>query len=174
LFEYSDEDKTKLKEVIDNYGLLHATNFDVCILRSTYKGFGYKKSIHVWISAKDYENSNLMILLAYILTGHPDWKQAEIKIFSGYSKGEYDVKRQALVDLIATGRLPISPKNIELIPQQGELISRTIEQKSGDADLTILGYSSAVLDQRGAELFNDLPNLGNTLFVSAYNDKAIE
>ena len=174
LFEYSDEDRTKLKEVIDNYGLLHATNFDVCILRSTYKGFGYKKSIHVWISAKDYENSNLMILLAYILTGHPDWKQAEIKIFSGYSKGEYEIKRQALTDLIATGRLPISPNNIELIPQQGELISKIIEQKSGDADLTILGYTSNSLDERGAELFNDLPNLGNTLFVSAFNDKAIE
>lgn len=174
LFEYSDEDQSKLKEVIDNYGLLHATNFDVCILRTTYKGFGYKKSIHVWISATDYENSNLMILLAYILTGHPDWKHSEIKIFSGYSKGEYETKKNALTDLIATGRLPISPKNIELIPQEGELISKVIEQKSGDADLTILGYTSQALDQRGGDLFNDLPNLGNTLFVSAYNDKAIE
>lgn len=174
LFEYSDQDNSALKEVIANYGLLHATNFDVCILRSTYKGFGYKKSIHVWISSTDYENSNLMILLAYILTGHPDWKSAEIKIFSGYLKGEYEAKKETLTKLIATGRLPISPKNIELIPQQGELISTVIEQKSSDADLTILGYSSTLLEQHGAELFNEFPNLGNTLFVSAYKDKTIE
>ncbi|UTW64766.1 amino acid permease [bacterium SCSIO 12741] len=174
LFEFSDDDKESLKEVINNYNLMRATHFDVCVLRSTYKGFGQRKSIHVWISARDFENSNLMILLAYILTGHPDWKDSEIKIFSGYEKGQLEWKKETLMELIGDGRLPISRKNIELIPQDGELMTRIIEQKSHHADLTILGYSADGIEQKGADLFNEFPKLGNTLFVSAYKKKEIE
>ena len=46
----------------------------------TEREFGYRKEIHVWITPSDYDNASLMILLAYILIGHPDWSDAEIEI----------------------------------------------------------------------------------------------
>ena len=174
LFEFPDEDPTNVEEVVKNYELLHATNFDVCVLRSTHKGFGRHQSVHVWISATEADNSNLMILLAYILTGHPEWKGSEIKIFSGYMEGQLEEKTDRLLDIIESGRLPISRKNIELIPQEGELITSVIEQKSGDADLTILGYTHESLEANGVAIFNEFSNLGNTLYVSAFKEKEIE
>ena len=68
-----------------------------------------------------------MILLAYILLGHPDWKEASIKIFAIYPEGEMTQERQNLMDLIYAGRLPISPTNVEFISQK----------ESGDTKNTI-------------------------------------
>ena len=65
-------------------------------------------------------------------------------------------------------------KNIELIPQEGELISSVIEQKSADADLTILGYTSEQLTENETDTFGQSPKLGNTLFVSAFKEKEIK
>ncbi|MCB0481019.1 MAG: hypothetical protein KDC83_06275 [Flavobacteriales bacterium] len=174
LFEFSDEDRSNVEDIIKNYNLLIATGFDVCILRTTYKGFGLHKSIHVWISPKDFENANLMILLAYILTGHHEWKNAEIKIFSVYEEGQFEVRKERLVTLINEGRLPISQKNIELVSRAEGELNVTIEQRSTDADLTIIGYTANELTHPDTSVFNDLPNLGNTLFVSAFKEKMIE
>ena len=175
LFEYLNSDPKTIQDVIDNYGLLRTTEFDVCILRSTYKGFGYKKEIHIWISHKDYENSNLMILLAYIMMGHPEWKHATIKIFSIYENDQEDIQREKLLSLIQSGRLPISQNNIELIPTvKGGDIKSTINIKSGDADLTVLGYDNNSLADQGIELFEGYEDIGNILFVSAFKEKEID
>ncbi|MBD81192.1 MAG: amino acid permease [Crocinitomicaceae bacterium] len=174
IFEFPEGENEHLEEVVKNYNLLHATNFDVCVLKSTLKGFGRHQSIHVWISARDVENSNMMILMAYIINGHSEWRGSEIKIFSGYMEGELNVKTERLLNVIESGRLPISKKNIELIPQEGELIGSIIEQKSADADLTILGYSSELLEEKGISIFEEFSGLGNTLFVSAFKEKEIE
>ncbi|PCJ86995.1 MAG: amino acid permease [Flavobacteriales bacterium] len=175
LFEYSTEDESGLKDVISNYRLLTATEFDVCVLRSSYKDFGYKKEIHIWISPQDYENSNLMILLAYILLGHPEWKGGFIKIFSIYTEGQIELQQEHLLSLIKEGRLPISAKNIELIPQAGdEKIKSIINEKSVDADLTIIGYRAEMLAQNSHEVLGGYTDLGNIMFVSAVKEKTIE
>jgi amino acid transporter len=174
LFEFAEDNLSDLEDIVNNYNLLIATNFDVCILSSTYKGFGRKKNIHVWISAREAENSNLMILLAYILSGHKEWDGSEIKIFSGYEEGDLESKKERLMGVIQSGRLPISKSNIELIPQEGELITSVIEQKSADADLTILGFTSDVIETKGSAAFTEFNKLANTLYVSAYKEKEIE
>ena len=175
LFEYLKTDQETLKNVVDNYELLKATEFDVCVLRSTYKGFGYKKEIHIWIKYEDYQNSNLMILLAYIMMGHPEWKEAEIKIFSIYQEGDEIKQKEELKSLILSGRLPISAHNIELVAQhQEENFKSIINKKSGDADVTIIGYNGNSLGDEGLELFNGYEDIGNILFVSAYKEKEIE
>lgn len=71
-FEYSRREPEYLEEILDNYKLLEAVNYDVCILGSNDKGFGYKRELHIWITPEDYDNANLMILMAYILLGHSD------------------------------------------------------------------------------------------------------
>ncbi|NQY68022.1 MAG: amino acid permease, partial [Flavobacteriales bacterium] len=120
LFEYSDSEPEMLDVIASNYDLLSVTQFDICVLRCTERNFGSKKEIHVWSSTNDYENSNLMILLAYIILGHPAWKNAQIKLFSIYPEGDKKDAIERLSEMIGSGRLPISLSNIELIPQNKE------------------------------------------------------
>ncbi len=175
LFEFTHEEKESLNDAIQNYQLLRATEFDVCILRSTIKGFGFKKNIHIWIRPKDFENANLMILLSYIMLGHPEWKDGEIKIFSTYPPTEKIETETKLIELIKEGRLPISPTNIQLIPQlKEEKVDIIINKKSADADLTIVGYNSEQIEDESEITFSKYPDIGNILFVSAFKGKTIE
>ena len=175
LFEFTHEEKESLNDAIQNYQLLRATEFDVCILRSTIKGFGFKKNIHIWIRPNDFENANLMILLSYIMLGHPEWKNGVINIFSTYPPTEKQETEMKLMELIKEGRLPISPTNIQLIPQlKEEKVDIIINKKSGDADLTIVGYNSEQIEEESDATFSKYPDIGNILFVSAFKEKTIE
>jgi amino acid transporter len=174
LFEFAKGDAKGVDELKKNFKLLMSTDFDVCLLRSDYKNFGYHEEIHIWISSRDYENSSLMILLAYILLGHPEWKEGFIKIFSIYEEGEQESQRLRLKEMIEEGRLPISQKNIQLIHRpESEKISSVINRNSRDADFTIMGFSGATLDENSADILEDYPDLANVLFVSAYKEKVI-
>nr|WP_218917959.1 amino acid permease [Draconibacterium orientale] len=79
LFEFSRTDPGNLKEITGNYQIVESAGFDICILNTSYKSFGYKKEIHIWIRPEDYVNANLMILLGYIILGHPEWKKGKLK-----------------------------------------------------------------------------------------------
>ena len=175
LYEFSDEEPSTLDIAISNYELLNATEFDVCILKSTLRGFGYHREIHVWISSEDYINANLMILIAYIMLGHPEWKNGFIKIFSVYPEGSYQEKRKEMLELVKDGRLPISARNIKLIPRSVEnKMQAIINKNSADADLTIIGFNDQQLQKEGKNIFMGYPDLGNITFVNAYEKKAIE
>jgi len=174
LFEYESTHTEELYRVIDNFHLLEATEFDVCILRKSFRSFGNKKSIHIWISPQDFENSNLMILLGYILLGHPEWNKAEIKIFSVYEEGNFNEENKKLVTLINEGRLPISPTNIQLIPNdKNSRIRKIINKKSSDADLTMIGYKAQLLEKQKEKLFKGYDKLGNVIFVNSASEKEI-
>ncbi|MGY8988873.1 MAG: amino acid permease [Flavobacteriales bacterium] len=174
LFEYKSTQTEELQKIIDNFQLLKATEFDVCILRKSFRSFGNKKSIHIWISPQDFENSNLMILLGYILLGHPEWNKAEIKIFSVFKGENSEEEKKKLVRLINEGRLPISPSNIQLIPNdENSRIRKIINKKSIDADFTIIGYKSELLKKQKEELFNGYDKLGNVIFVNSSSEKEI-
>jgi len=43
----------------------------------------------LWITSSDYQNANLMIYIAYIILGHPDWSNGgQIKLFAVYPEEE--------------------------------------------------------------------------------------
>jgi hypothetical protein len=132
-----------------------SAQYDLCILASSDKGFGYKKDIHVWISKQDYENANLMILLSYIILGHPDWKKGEIKIFATFAKENIAQEEQNLIELTSSGRLPISANNIRVLPIEDDKSRRNlINENSVDADLTIIGFHEGMMkSENNLELF---------------------
>ncbi|KJF44562.1 APC family permease [Draconibacterium sediminis] len=172
LFEFSRTDPGNLKEITGNYQIVESAGFDICILNTSYKSFGYKKEIHIWISPEDYVNANLMILLGYIILGHPEWKKGKIKIFALYPEQEVEEKRNQLLELIKAGRLPISPSNISMVTFESGDRKSKIMKYSADADLTIIGFSTDAL--RNIEEFSEGYNdLGNILFVSSNRAKAI-
>jgi len=111
--------------------------------------------------------------MAYILLGHPEWRKSIIKIFALYPKEKLEEQRKKLLKLIATGRLPISPGNIDLIPQEeNQNYKAIIEQKSIDADLTIIGFRDKDVS-KGIDLFSGFGDIGNILFVNADKQKEI-
>ena len=172
LFEFSRTDPQNLKEITGNYGIVESAGFDICILNTSYKTFGYKREIHIWISPEDYRNANLMILLGYIMLGHPDWKKGKIKIFALYPKESMEEKRKQLIELIKTGRLPISRSNVTMIPYETGTRKEVIRRYSSDADLTLIGFTSDML-KKIEGLTEGYEDLGNILFVSANRVKAI-
>ncbi len=175
LLEYTQDEIDKFDYFFDNYPLLEASKMDLCVQRTSVKGFGMMKQIHIWITTTDFVNSNLMILLGYIILGHPDWKKAEIKIFSIYDIGDFESKKEKLQTLITEGRLPISSNNIQLI-QQGkeETFKDIINRTSTDSDLTIIGFDDPDIHKDGKEVFLNYPELGNILFVNAFEAKEIK
>ena len=175
LFEFSRDDPGALEEPLKNYSLIRSTGFDICVLNSSYKGFGYKREIHIWITTYDYENANLMILLGYIILGHPEWKNGVIKIFAIYKETELKEKKANLLSLIRSGRLPISPGNIELIPAGQCDTKKIITKRSVDADLIIVGFRNELVKAKGIETFNGFGNeTGNILFVCSQKEKEIQ
>jgi amino acid transporter len=175
LLEFSKHHPDNLEDIIDNFKLIKSVDFDVLILGSSERGYGLKQSIHIWITSKDYENANLMILLGYIILGHREWRQAYIKIFAVYPEETLNDERDRLFALIETGQLPISPKNIEVIPRKMDTdVKAIVREKSKDADLTIIGIRDETIRHNGAAHFDGYEEIGNTLFVNASLQKKIK
>ena len=86
--------------------------FNVLILRSTDYRFGYHSSIHLWVTEENLVNAPLMLLLAYIIVGHREWRHAEIRLFACCNSGDGGRETQKLSSLMTEGRLPISKHNV--------------------------------------------------------------
>lgn len=168
LLEYSKYQPNGLAKIIENHQLVVATDFDVCILATSQRGFGYRKEVHIWLTANDYENAGLMILLAYIILGHHEWKGGIIKVFAIFPPGGLEAEKERFTSLVSSGRLPISEKNIRFIAQQADKDRKAIiNENSIDADLTIVGIQSRALKHEKEKVFEGYEHLGNVLFVSA-------
>ncbi|MCF6242680.1 MAG: hypothetical protein L3J74_15205, partial [Bacteroidales bacterium] len=102
----------KMAEIVD---------FNLLILRTSGHNFGFRTSLDVWITNKDYNNANLMILLSYIIKGHKDWEKASIKIYVAFPKEQMKNEFNALANVINEGRLPISKQNIIPLPYKDKL-----------------------------------------------------
>lgn len=172
LFEFSRSDPETLKDPLKNYELISSTGFDLCVLNTSYKGYGYRKEIHVWITPQDYVNANLMILLAYIILGHPEWRKGEIKIFAIVNNEDLESRKKELIELIRSGRLPIAPSNIRLVSDTRSR-DEIVCQHSEDADLTIVGFTREELSSQGTDLFSDYNGIGNILYVNSNQGKEI-
>ncbi len=174
LFEFKKGTTEWITDIVDNYNLISSAHYDLCILRTSDKGFGFKKEIHVWIKKEDFEIANLMILLSYIILGHPDWKKAEIKIFAAVDQSRLSDEKESLISLTSSGRLPISPHNIIVLPVETHSdIIQLIEETSLYADLTIVGFHESRIHNKSIDNFERYHKLGNVLFVNSLHGKTI-
>jgi hypothetical protein len=174
MFEFSRAHPEDLGQIVENYSIIRSVNFDTVILGSTEKGFGYHNQMHIWITPTDYENANLMILLGYIILGHPEWSNCEISINAIVREDQLAEQKEYLLGLTTSGRLPISSKNINVIVQEENRNSKEIIcERSTEADLILLGFRNETMKRKGEEIFHGYEGLGNILFVHAVNEKEI-
>ena len=147
----------------------------MCILASSRKPIVYKNGIHIWIKSVDESNANLMILLSFIILGHPDWKKSDIKIFDICKEDEIQEVKERMKELLESGRLPITLNNISILIQKEEVSAKKIiNTNSADAGLTIIGFREESLKHEQTRLFEGYDDLGNILFVNSCNDKIID
>ncbi len=175
IFEFDKEKPENLEHIIDNFGLVKSGNFDICILGTAAKQIEYNSDINVWIRSIDADNANLMIMLSFVILGHPDWKKANIKIFETCKPGHEKETFERMEELVQSGRLPITSKNIQIITEKENVsIKSLINEKSADAGLTILGFRGDQLKFENTDLFTGYDNLGTVLFVNSHHQVEIE
>jgi amino acid transporter len=174
LFEFNKDNPQNVGRIVENIDLIRAGMYDVAILGSSYKRIRYDNGIHIWIKTTDSDNASLMILLGYIISGHPLWRNSKISIFSIVKKEDSENSRANLVEMMKSGRIPISEKNIEIIWHDENVSTRKIiEKRSSDAGLTLLGFHSERVRHDKEQAFLGYEKMGNILFVNASSRKEI-
>jgi amino acid transporter len=161
-------DEALLHELVADAQLAAATGKNVLFLRDDGTIIKKRRTIHVWLTWHDKDNAELMVLLAYILLGHRDWRRAEIRVYAALPSDQVASQRRGFRELIAEGRLPIPERNIRfLASDSGESYDELVARESAEADLVILGMTEARLTERGADLLARHPSLPHLLFVLA-------
>jgi amino acid transporter len=146
--------------------------FNVCVMRSSDYNCGYKKTIHLWLTRQQLSNANLMILLAYIIMGHPDWSDSEISVYAAMPEKVLDVQKKFLEDLIQEGRIPISKSNITILPfPTHRAYEDLVHTYSFEADLVIVGFTPRQFNKYGYKVFTRFPKLRDVVFVTAEEDE---
>ncbi len=174
LFEFDKDEPDNLSQIIDNYSLARAAQYDVLVLGSATSPFHFGKDIHIWITPYDKENANLMILLGYIISGHPDWSATSLKLFATSSSAEAEEARSRLLEKIAQGRLPISSKNVQVVERSEETTFKSLVNKhSAEAGLVLCGFLPSQLKHDKEALFTGYDDVGNILFVNAHEEKSL-
>jgi len=175
IFDYDKEEPGDLDIIIDNYRMVNAGDFDICILAVSRKPIFYKNGIHVWIKTYDELNANLMILMSFIILGHPDWKKSSIKIYYFCREDEKEAVKVWFDELIMSGRMPIYQHNIEIVVRKDDTsYKKTIADYSSEAGMTIIGFTAEEVKQHGRDVFEGYDALGSVLFVNASSAKKIE
>ncbi len=175
IFEYDKENPQNLGKIVENFALVNSGDFDICVLASSTKEMKIKNGIHIWINSFDTENANLMILLSFILLGHPKLKKTSIEIFVVCHENEVEQSKAEMKKLVLSGRLPITEKNIRIILRTDEISTKSIiSKKSQDAGLILVGLREEMVKHEKENTFAGYDDLGTILFVHSKDQKAIE
>jgi amino acid transporter len=169
LFEFHEDDKEDINDIVDGCQFASYVNFNTCVLRSSERHFGYRKNIHIWLTPGDYRNANLMIYLAYIILGHKEWKASEIELCVAFDENEMEKEVAELYELIDKGRIPFSKKNVTKIPWNKNTVpyDLLVSSHSENVDLVIMGFSLKKIVQERGEFFKKFNNIKDILFVRA-------
>ena len=176
LLEFDKEHPAEIQETVQGAQLATESMINVLILRSTNYRFGYRSSIHLWVTEETLANAPLMLLLAYIIVGHRDWKHAEIRLFACLDSGDAELEKQKLANLMTEGRLPISKQNVTSVPcTTREALEFEVSLRSSKADLVIAGLPSDDIKSGEVEQTLQCYNGANdVLFVHASEPVLIE
>lgn len=174
VFEYSKQEPEELNRILSNLSLVKAGDYDVCIFAGSNYPIRNHNDIHVWLQAADEKNTNLMILLGYIIMAHPDWHKSQFKIFTFATSRESEKVKRNIEERIAVGRLPITLNNIEIVTlSEGQAFKDAVKLSSKHAGLTIVGFPDEIIEEDPSGYFMQFQEIGDVLFVNASQHKEI-
>lgn len=167
MFELSvHDDNRAAEELVQLVTFAAHAEMSVLVLRHGDFHFGDCNRLHIWLTWNDSLNANLMILLGYIILGHPDWARADVRVFAALPSERVEGEREAFRKRMADGRIPVPARNIRFMAVDSlETFRDQVAERSQDADLTIVGFDLEGLAERGADLLYKHPGLKDVLFV---------
>lgn len=176
LLEFDKDHPEEIDEVIQGARLAVESLFNVLILRSTKHRFGYRSSIHVWVTDDNISNVPMMLLLGYILVGHPEWKKAKIRLFACSDSWDTELDADQLSTVIKEGRLPISMQNVTSVSYENEeSLEHEVALRSTQADLVIVGLTSEDLDSEDLDnILQRYSGVNDVLFVHSTEEISID
>ncbi len=174
LFEYAADDTAGLRRILDNIELVKAGDFDVCILCSSAAKAGSSGGLHIWITDVNDVNTNLMILLGYIIMSHPDWHRERIQLFLAVGGWSDPEAGRLLRERVEAGRLPVSMSRVEIVEIGPDgTFEAAVAEHSGGAALTLIGFHDSDLTADADGYFSRFAGHGDILFVNAAAPKEI-
>jgi hypothetical protein len=158
----------------DNIRMAFQARLDILVYSFTSNKINFKAGIDVWLDSSQLKNTNLMILLSYIILGHPVWQNSEIRIFELVPSGKSAEYKKNRIEVIRKGQIPVTEENIEMIELSNELESKgMICTRSSQAGLVVLGFSEE--DVRFNDLlFSSFSSLNHVVFVNAADEQKID
>jgi hypothetical protein len=167
VFEYDKAHPEELTRIFDNFGLTKAGNFDVCIFAGSTYPLRTRLGLHIWIRDTDEQNTNLMIMLGYIILAHPDWSYSKMRLFIASASSGETVKAD-IHKRINEGRLPITMANVEIVPlTEGMSFAEAVTLHSARAGLTLVGFREESVGHGVEDFFGSFEGMGDMLFINA-------
>jgi amino acid transporter len=176
LLEFDANHPEEIPEVQQGARLAVESLFNVLILRSTKHRFGYRSSIHIWVTDDNIANVPMMLLLAYILVGHSEWKRAKIRLFACSTSWDTELDADALSTVIKEGRLPISMQNVTSVSYESEeALEQEVALRSAQADLVITGLTADDINSADFDyVLQRYEGVNDVLFVHSIEPIAID
>ncbi len=176
LLEFDRENPDEINAVGQGARLAANSMFNVLILRSTKYRFGYRSSIHVWVTEENLMNAPMMLLLAYIIVGHPEWRRAEIQLFACFDSVDAEREADRFSAWMREGRLPISAQNVTSVScSNGEALEEEVTHYSSQADLVIAGLVAEDLEPEAVtQALGRYASANDVLFVHSIERVAID
>lgn len=176
LLEFDRDNPDEIEEVEEGIRLVANSLFNVLVLRSTGYRFGYRSSIDVWVTEDNLKNAPMMLLLAFIIVGHPDWRRAEIRLFACSETRDAEREADRLSALMKEGRLPISMHNVTSVSYSSQkALEQEIEHRSSQSDLVIAGLTGEELgSEKLAQTLLAYEAANDVLFVHAIEQISID
>ncbi len=176
LLEFDQDHPEEIPRLERAMKLAASSRFNAVVLRSCAFRFGYRSSIHVWLTHETLPNAAMMLMLAYIIVGHPEWRTAEIRVFACIGADGDASEADRLSALVDQGRLPIGRKNVETLPIESQArIEAEVAYRSSDADLLIAGISADDMKEgRLTEVLQSHRAANDIIFVHAVEEIVID
>jgi len=123
---------------------------------------GRRRTLHVWWGGLQ-RNGDLMLLLAYLMTRNPEWRQADIRILSIASNEMAKQHVEGVLERLIP-EIRIDAEIEVMIKPEGVSVRETILRESAEADLVLLGLATPAAGEEEAyarrleELVGGLPS----------------
>ena len=102
----------------------------------TDRGFGSHRSIHIWWGGLQ-ANGAMMLLVAYLLTSDPVWRQASVTAITVVEdEAQKAVAEAGLERVLESARLEAKPR---VLLWEGRTIEEIVRDNSEEADLALIG-----------------------------------
>ncbi len=99
-----------------------------------------QRSVHVWWGGLQ-RNGDLMLLLAYLLTRNPEWRNARIRVLSMASNELMKAETERILEQLIPEIRIAADVHVFVKPPE-ESVAQVIHAESGEADLVLLGLAT--------------------------------